>query len=435
MHMTDTTRVHLSLLQGTSVHNAAGQRVGHLREIAVTPGPHTEVVSALIISISGRNGTAGQNSTVQPVSRHALFAIVPTGVQLMPSGALQVRDEAEIRPFSTTEAFLLLERDLMDQQIIDVHGRKVVRVNDVGLIWSQTENGAEIHTAEVEVGTRGAVRRLLKGIAPKGMVNRIAERFPSRVIPWKFVDLIEVDPARRVRLKIDHERLAKLHPSDIADILEDLAPAQRQAVFTTLDEDVAAEALEEVDPKFQKSLVEALGSEHMADILEEMDPGAAADLLAELPNARSEAILEEMDPEERQEVEDLLEFRENSAAGRMTTHYVAVPETATVADAVEALRNFEDDPETVTEIYLINDLGVLAGVVPLARLVLAKPETHVEVLANASVVSCNTKAHEKEVAELFDKYNLHALPVIDGTHRLVGIVQADHVIAFLRDAG
>ncbi len=440
MHMTDTTRVHLSLLQGTSVHNAAGQRVGHLREIAVTPGPHTEVVSALIISISGRNGTAGQNSSVQPVSghgvsRHALYAILPADVHLMPSGALQLRDNVEIRPFSTTEAFLLLERDLMDQQIIDVHGRKVVRVNDVGLIWSQTERGAEIHTAEVEVGTRGAVRRLLKGIAPKGMINRIAARFPTTVIPWKFVDLIEVDPARRVRLKIDHDRLAQLHPSDIADILEDLAPAQRQAVFTTLDEDVAAEALEEVDPKFQKSLVEALGSEHMADILEEMDPGAAADLLAELPNERSEAILEEMEPEERQEVEDLLEFRENSAAGRMTTHYVAVPDTATVLDAIEALRTFEDDPETVTEIYLINDMGVLTGVVPLARLVLARPEVLVQALVNARIVSCNTKAHQKEVAELFDKYNLHALPVLDEAHRLVGIVQADHVIAFLRDAG
>ncbi len=427
MHTTDNMRVHLSLLQGMPMVDAAGRRIGYLREIAVAPGADSEIVSALIVD--KKNGLWGRNG-----GKLELQAVVPNGVRLTSSGTLQLLDATAVRPFSTAEAFLLLERDLMDQQIIDVHGRKVVRVNDVGLLWSQQESGVAIYTVEVEVGTRGAVRRLLKGFVPKGMVDRIAAHFPSRVIPWKFVDLIEVDPARRVRLKIDHERLARLHPSDIADILEDLAPAQRRAVFTTLDEEVAAEALEEVDPKFQKSLVEALGSEHMADIIEEMDPGAAADLLAELPEDRSEAILEEMEPEERQEVEELLEFRENSAAGRMTTHYVAVPETATVAEAVEALRVFEDDPGTVTELYLTNETGILTGVVPLARLVLAKPETHVQVLANASVVNCNTKAHQKEVAELFDKYNLHALPVIDETHRLVGVVQADHVIAFLRDA-
>jgi CBS domain-containing protein/sporulation protein YlmC with PRC-barrel domain len=433
MALGDNTRVslpllvNLSLLLGTPMVDAAGHKIGRLREVAVMPGPNSDVVTSLILGKKSRSATAeGGEADLQ--------AIDPAGIQWTPGGTLQLLGGAQVRPFSMTEAVLLLDRDLMDQQIIDVHGRKVVRVNDVGLLWIQQEGGAEVHTVEVEVGARGAVRRMLKGLVPRALVDRIAARFPSRGIPWKFVDLVEVDPARRVRLKIDHERLARLHPSDIADILEDLAPAQREAVFSTLDEEVAAEALEEVDPKFQKSLVEALGSEQMADIVEEMDPGAAADMLAELPEERSEAILEEMEPAERQEVEELLEFRENSAAGRMTTHYVAVPVTATVADAVEALRNFEDDPETVTEIYLVDDKETLAGVVPLGRLVLAKPETHLDVLTDAGFVSCLAKAHQKEVAELFDKYNLHALPVVDEMHRLVGVVQADHVIAFLRDA-
>jgi len=428
MHATDNTRVHFSQMQGALVLDAAGGKLGRLREIAITPGPNAESVSALVIHAQGH--AAAQNE-----AKDSLLTVAPAGVHMAPSGSLQLRTDAEVRAFSATETLLLLERDLMDQQIIDVHGRKVVRVNDVGLIWSQTEDGSALYLADVEVGTRGAIRRLLKGFLPSRMVNGIAARFQARVIPWKFVDLIEVDPARRVRLKIDHERLAQLHPSDIADILEDLAPAQRHAVFTTLDEEVAAEALEEVDPKFQKSLAEALGSEHMADIIEEMDPGAAADLLAELPEERSEAILEEMEPEERQEVEELLEFRENSAAGRMTTNYVAVPDTATVAEAATALRTFDDAPETVTEIYLVNETGILTGVVPLARMVLSTPETSMQSLANPVVVSCEVTAHEKEVAELFDKYNLHALPVTDEEHHLVGVVQADHVIAFLRDAG
>jgi Mg/Co/Ni transporter MgtE len=273
---------------------------------------------------------------------------------------------------------------------------------------------------------------LLKGVLPRQSLASFAMHFPSSIIPWEFVDLIEVDPARRVKLKIEHERLAHMHPSDIADILEDLPPQQREAVFVSLDEEVAAEALEEVDPRLQKSLLESLDSGQVADIVEEMDPGAAADLLAELPDERSEAILEEMNPEERHEVEELLEFREDSAAGRMTTNYVQVGSGATVADAVRALREFDGDPEGMTEIYLTGDKDVLEGVVPLARLILALPETRVAVLAEPRIISSHAEAHQDEVAELFDKYNLHALPIVDSANRLVGVVQADHVIAFLR---
>ena len=162
------------------------------------------------------------------------------------------------------------------------------------------------------------------------------------------MDLIERDPARRVRLKIGQERLSKLHPSDIADILEELAPAEREAVFSSLQEETAAEALEEVEPKMQKALLEGLDSERAADILEEMDPGAAADVLAELTDEESEAILEEMEPEERQDVEELLEFSADSAAGRMTTDYVSAPKDATVADGDRRrCGSFEGDPDTM----------------------------------------------------------------------------------------
>jgi Mg/Co/Ni transporter MgtE len=244
--------------------------------------------------------------------------------------------------------------------------------------------------------------------------------------------MIEVDPARRVKLNIEHERLAQLHPSDIADILEDLAPAEREAILTTLDEEVAAEALEEVEPKLQKVMMEGLTSEAAAGIVEEMDPSAAADLLAELSDARTEAILEEMDPEERQEVEELLEFREDSAAGRMTTAYVSVPKSAFVADGIQALRDFDGDIETITEIYLVDESDVLQGVVPLARMVLALPETRLDVLTEPRFISCEADAHQQQVAELFDKYNLRALPVVNSAGKLVGAVEADHVIAFLR---
>ena len=411
----DSVLVHLSLLLGSAILDAAGHSLGRVREVAVAPGVRASLVTELIW---GR--------------KDELQAVAPAGLEQMPNGTLRLRGDAHPRAFNVGEPLLLLDRDLMDQQIIDVHGRKVVRVNDVSLLWLPREGGGEMRAMEVEVGTRGAIRRLLKGLVSKRAIESLTGRIPSRSIPWDFVDLIEVDPARRVRLKISHERLAQFHPSDLADILEDLAPVQREAIFNQLDEEVAAEALEEVEPKLQRQLLESMDSERAADIMEEMDPSAAADLLGELRRERSEAILEEMEPEEREEVKELLEFSEHSAAGRMTTKYIAVPADASVAQAIEALRNFDDDPETVTEIYLVSEAGELLGVVPLARLLLAMPESKVAVLSESRFVSCPSGMHDKQVAELFDRYNLYALPVVEEHNKLVGVVNVDQVIAFMR---
>ena len=252
------------------------------------------------------------------------------------------------------------------------------------------------------------------------------------MIPWEFVDLIETDPARRVKLKISHDRLAKLHPADIADIVEELAPAEREAVFETLDEEVAAEALEEIEPKLQRSIVESLDSERAADIVEEMDPDAAADLLGDLSEERSQEILEEMEPEQREEVSELLEFEEDTAAGRMTTEFLALPSTATAADAIERLRRFEGGIESLSTIYLIDNSGKLVGAVPLSKIVLATPGTPLRFLGSDPLISCNAGCTEKDVAELFDKYNLLTLPVVDEAGNLTGVITADDVIALLR---
>jgi magnesium transporter len=405
----------LTTMLGTPVTDGSGRLRGRIRDLAVGTGADAGKVAGLVLK-----------------TRNGLQLVAATDVLQTPSGALELRPEGQPQPLRPDNDFILLRQDLLDRQIIDVHGRKVVRVNDVDLQWFQQNDSEDLRVREVEVGLRGAFRRLFKGTLPKQALDSIARQIPARVIPWEFVDMIEVDPARRVKLNIEHERLAQLHPSDIADILEDLPPAEREAILTTLDEEVAAEALEEVEPRLQKSMMEGLTSEVAAAIVEEMDPSAAADLLAELPDARSEAILEEMDPEERQEVEELLEFREDSAAGRMTTAYVSVPRTANVADGIQALRDFDGDIETITEIYLVDEPEVLQGVVPLARLVLAKPETRLDVLAEPRFISCQADAHQQQVAELFDKYNLHALPVLNEAGKLVGVVEADHVIAFLR---
>src|SRR5262249_3306997 len=246
------------------------------------------------------------------------------------SAGASVRATSEVSTWdrhAPSDGVLLLKRDLLDQQIIDVHGRKVVRVNDVELESTPVNSHVMLDVRAVDVGARGAIRRLVKGVIPSFTLRALLEKIPPRVIPWQMVDLLETDPARRVKLKIAYEGLSKLHPADIADIVEDLPPAEREAVFETIDEEVAAETLEEIDPDIRTSIVESLDTTRAADIVEEMDPDAAADLLGDLPEEQSAEILKEMAPEERQEVTQLLEFGEYTAAGRMTTEFIAVVET------------------------------------------------------------------------------------------------------------
>jgi magnesium transporter len=411
-----TARISLTALLGTPVTDAQGHLRGRLKDIAVATGPDAGKVAGLVLKTRGG------------------LCIVPSqDVMETPAGTLELRTAGALSPLKDEGNFLFLQQDLIDRQIIDIHGRKVVRVNDVDLEWMGRGAAHLLRVAEVEVGLRGAFRRVFKGLLPRNALETTSRKFRANGIPWQFVDVIEVDPARRVKLRIEYERLAEMHPSDLAEILEDLAPAEREAVFTSLDEEVAAETLEEVDPKLQKALLEKLDEEQIADIVEEMDPAAAADLLAELSEEQSDAILEEMEPEERHEVEELLEFDENSAAGCMTTDFIGLSTQATVAQAVLALRNFDGDPESVTEVYLLDERRVLRGAVSLARLVVAQPETRLSVLAEPRVLSCPADLDQNELAEMFDKYNLHALPVVDVQGRMVGVVQADHVISFLRE--
>jgi magnesium transporter len=405
----------LSELLGAPVFDTAGSRCGRVRELALAPQEDHARIAVVIVRTKAGDRVLPANSVTS----------INGGVRMATASADWAQSDI-------SEGLLLLARDLLDQQVIDVFGRKVVRVNDVDLHEESVQNRPVLKVGSVDVGARGAVRRLLKGVVPMPALRALLKKIPPRSIPWDFVDLIETDPARRVKLKISHERLARLHPADIADIVEKLAPDEREAVFETLDEGVAAEALEEVEPKVQKAIVESLDSERAAEIVEEMEPDAAADLLADLPEERTSEILLEMAPQERKEMAELLEFKENSAAGRMNTEYLAVNVNAAVQDAVEALRNFEGGVETVSTIYLVDAEGKLAGAVPLAKVVLASMDTPLLSLTQEPLIYCNAGAGEKEVAAMFDKYNLLTLPVVDDEKRLTGVITSDDVISLLR---
>jgi magnesium transporter len=409
----------LSELLGATVYDPSGAASGRVREVALTPQEDRSRVSSLIVKTKSGN-------RVLPFT--AVSAI---------NGGIRASTEPKDWPAANgTEGLYLLERDLLDQQVIDINGRKVVRVNDVDLqvdaFKGATPAQPVLRVHSVDVGARGAVRRLLRGLAPKQALHALLGRIPPRTIPWNFVDIIETDPARRVKLNISHDGLAKLHPADIADIVEELAPDERQAVFQTLDEETAAEALEEVEPRVQKAIVESLDSERAAEIVEEMNPDAAADLLADLPQERTEQILVQMEPEAQQEVVELLEHREETAAGRMTTEFLALPVAATVQNAIDSMREFEGGVEAVSTIYLVDSHGTLVGAVPLARIVLVPTSTPMLSLTQEPLILSHEGANENEVAELFDKYNLLTLPVVNEHNKLTGVITSDDVISMLR---
>jgi magnesium transporter len=407
--------VALSELLGATVRDSSGSVRGRVREVAVVPQDHPTRVAFFIVRTS-------DTDRMLPAA-----AIASCRATVRAS-----TDAAQWSPFTTADGVLLLKRDLLDQQIIDVHGRKVVRVNDVELYSNPVDEHVVLDVLAVDVGARGAIRRLAKGLVPSFTLRALLDKIPPRVIPWQYVDLIETDPARRVKLKIVYQGLSKMHPADIADIVEVLPPAEQKAVFEALDEEVAAGALEEIDPDVQVSIVESLASDRAADIVEEMDPDAAADLLGDLTEDHSGAILKEMQPEERHEVTQLLEFGEHTAAGRMTTDFIAVSDTGTVADAIDALRQFEGGNEAVATVYLIGAGHILSGAVPLIRIATSTPETPLRALSEPHV-TCAPDAPDREVAELFDKYNLITLAVDDEHGRLAGIITADDVIAMLRN--
>ncbi len=408
--------IHVTELLDAAVYDTHGNYVGRIRELFIDPSEDPNRIARLVI---GRG-------KYQPLLVHH------TQVAAVAPGTLRLNTvEQALEPYVPNEAWLAVRKDLLDQQIIDIHGRKVVRVNDVDLMELPADGRMELRMAQVDVGLGGALRRLLKGVVSPGWVRSAQKRLPTRVIPWQFVDVIETDPLRRVKLKISHAKLAQLHPADIADILEELAPAEREAVMETLDEETAAEALGEVKPNLQVRILEELDKERAADILEHMPPDERADLLAELSSETSSELLRDMEREEATEATVLLQFEENTAGGLMNTKMFVLSETSSVQQATEALRSSEVELDALDTVYLVNVAQVLTGAVPLARLLLAAPATPLVELRTDQLVFVDTEAKQREVMELFDKYNLHSLPVVDAEQKLVGVITADDVISRL----
>jgi CBS domain-containing protein len=400
-------------LIGMPVYDLKQRRIGRVKDAAIVPLIHPARVDRFLVGAGG---------SWLSVRYDQIATISLRGIQL---------SNERLYPYHSDEYMLRINRDLLDQQIIDVNGRKVVRVNDVTFEIRHDDRDS-LSILEVDVGVRSIFRRLFQGAVPPPLVRRMQRPISPNSIRWEFCNIVEADPLRRLRLNISNDKLEQLHPADLADIVEELGPAEREAIFGTIDSEVAADALSEVDPRMQASILEALEPEIAADIVEEMSPDQAADALSELEEQTTEEILDEMENEPVEDVRELLEYDEDSAGGMMNTEAIVVPEDTTLSEAMQQLRKHEDLLENTHVIFLSDDHGRITGSVPLARLFLADGETPLRDLAGDRLISTKANERQNRVTELFDKYNLLALPVLEPDGTLAGVITADDVITVLR---
>jgi magnesium transporter len=408
--------LHATELMGATAHDAQGHYIGRVREFFIEPADQPNRVSHFLIS-RGR---------FQPlIARHDQVSSVSPGKIELNVG------ELSLEAYRPNEGWLAVRKDLLDQQIIDTRGRKVVRVNDVDLSELKTNGNIELRLAQVDVGLPGAVRRLLQGVATPALVRKLQSKLPQKTIRWEFVNLIEPDPMRRVKLRITHEKLENLHPADLAEMMEELSAAERQGIIASLDEETAAAVLAELDERLTTQIVEKLDPEKAADILEEMAPDAAADLLADLSKETSEELLDEMPGQEAADVRELLAFDSAKAGGMMNTDFVFVADSLTREGALEWMRGQDLNFDQLDTIVLIDASAQYSGAVPVARLLLAAPEQKMSDLKTEPLLSVPPNEDEKDVFELFDKYNLRMLTVVDRDHYPIGTITVDDVVSRL----
>ena len=399
---------YMSDLMGRPVAGLDGEPVGHLEDlIASIRGQmrHPVIVALVVKRASG------------------LFLVPYSDVAVLitPTISLSKRLQDIIR-YLPGEHDLYLARDVLDKQIIDTDGVRVVRVNDLELA---RVNG-QFYVANVDIGGWGPLRRLGLPKSAQTLVRRFRRGLPQGVISWDDVELLPGD--QPMRLKVPGEKITELHPADLAEIISDLTRAESGKLLESLDAKTVADTLEEVEPEFQASLVETMPDEKVADVLEEMAPDEAADLLAELPQDRSQELLNLMEDEEAEDVRKLLTYPDNSAGGIMTTEFFAVGPNLTAEQVITILRESALEAHNIFYIYVTDSEQHLVGAFSLKDLVLAKADTPVTEFMHARVVCLNLLDGQDDVAQAVSKYNLVALPVVDDERRLHGIVTADDAL-------
>ncbi|TAL07043.1 MAG: magnesium transporter [Chloroflexota bacterium] len=406
--------LYLSQAIGLPVLDGSKDAIGKIADLIVAVGNRYPPVTGLVVS----------------TDRRRIFLPWSSVDRIDESGARLGTTTIDMGRFSQRPDEILLHADLMDKQIVDIDGRKVVRVNDLRL----DEIEGVLHLVAVDVGAAGLLRRLGIERGWRTIARNLRLSVPERYIDWEDVDPVETSIAS-IKLRVPHAGLAELHPADLADIIDQLAPKDRAGVLASLDDEAAADVFEEMEPETQVEVLEDLDPARAAAILEEMSPDDAADLVADLSDESREEILALMERDEAEELGELLAYPEDTAGGMMTTEFVTLPASLTGAQAIDRLRELEPDAETIYYVYVVDDEERLVGVLSLRDLIVAKPDTPISAVMIAEPVTVGALADEAEVAEIVAHYNLLAVPVVDAAGHLVGIVTVDDAMdAILPDA-
>ena len=341
------------------------------------------------------------------------------------NGARLNSDILDLRPFARRENEVLLARDVLDKQLIDVDGKRVVRVNDVQLI----EAGDDFRVTGADVSFQGLWRRLM----PAGFVGW--DR-PVEVIDWKDVGYLATD-AGDVRLKSSSDKLARLHPVEIARLAEALSYHHGSEIVEALDDETAAETLEEMEAENQARIIGEMEEERAADILEWMSPDEAADVLGDLPEEKAADLLMRMEGEEQADVAELLPYEDDTAGGLMTTEFVTLPRNLTVGEALARLREMAETPNMIYYLYVVEEeeSWKLCGVIALRSLILAAPSAPLEQVMRHEFQMAHADDSARDVAEKIAEYNLLALPVVDEAGDILGIITVDDAMEMLLPKG
>jgi magnesium transporter len=399
---------YLSALLRYGVNDAEGSPIGHLDDILVVPHERFPEVVRLAVREPGK-------TELGYVPWSAVRTASQEGIRLAPGA----------RPSPTPappEEEIHLRRDLLDKQIVDVSGKRVVRVHDLKL----GAVGQKVLLTHADVGWRGLLRRMGWEHFTLGICRLFRIHFPERLIAWEHLQT--PPPGGEVHADSARDALRRIHPADLADIAEELSAPERAAFLGSMDEEVAADAMQEMETEALVAVVNEFSDEQASDLIEEMDPDAGADLLAELPQERAEALLDLMEPEEAADLRLLLSYPEDSAGGLMTVDQVTVPTGLTAEQALAQVREQAREIDVVYYVYLVAPDGRLAGALSLRELIVADPDQIVDDLPGHEVVSVKPDTKQAEVAHMAARYNLLAIPVVDEEGRMQGIVTADDAI-------
>jgi CBS domain-containing protein len=383
------------------VYNVSRQRVGKIADLVAERAEPYPMIIGMMVRTRGRK----------------MYLPWEKIIQIEPHFTLPEKDLLDLKPSLPEKDTILLREEVMDKQIVDTFGAKVVRVNDLHFLRVDSR----LRLVHVDVGFRGLMRR----VGWEKLVDQALRWFfsyilPNQFISWKYVQLLSGSDL--LHLSVSQKKLSHLHPADLADIIEDLTGRERSAIFYALDAETAAEALEEIDPKIQKALIETISVEKASDIVEEMSPSDAADLLADLPEERAEEILEGMEQEKAEDLRELLVHSDETAGGLMTTAYLSLPPGVTVETAIARLKAEAPNLDIMDYIFIVDEEEILQGVVSIRDLLTAHSTQTLTEIQPGRVVSVNPDEDQNEVVEAFAKYGFRALPVVDEGGHLKGVI-------------